>query len=87
MEEPEVNELIEYCNDLESEIIDLKYDLKNSKEDIFRSTLNDIDISIKEIIKLETNPSRFDKEIDYKSLIGNLNNYLEEIKNTYKIRF
>jgi hypothetical protein len=87
IEEPEVSELIDYCNDLESEIIDLRYDLKNNKEETFRSILHDIDISLKEIIKLETNPSRFDKEIDYKSLIGNLNNYLEDAKKIYSIRF
>jgi len=87
IEEPEVSELIDYCNDLESEIIDLRYDLKNNKEETFRSILHDIDISLKEIIKLETNPSRFDKEIDYKFLIGNLNNYLEDAKKIYRIRF
>lgn len=87
MDEPEVNELIDYCNDLESELLDLRYDLRNSKEEAFRSILSDIDISLKEIIRLEKNPSRFDKEIDYKSLISNLNNYIEDSKRIYNVKF
>lgn len=86
MEEPEVEELIEYCRELEDSLIESDQKSQYNKESHLLPVVSDIYRSVKEIINRENNPSRFDEEIDYKEAIKNLDSYLEEIKKIYSLR-
>jgi len=76
---------------LEGEIFELQFKLKecHDKELTYKQLLSEIGNSIDEIIELEIENERFrlDAEIDYKSCISNLKNYLQEYKRVYKINF
>ena len=76
---------------LEGEIFELQFKLKecHDKELTYKQLLSEIRNSIDEIIELEMENERFrlEAEIDYKSCITNLKNYLQEYKRVYKLRF
>lgn len=76
---------------LEGEIIDLKFELKNSKdkEHIYISILSDIDESLKLLFKQKEEIERFnfEEEIDYEKCLINLKNILNEYKRLYRIDF
>lgn len=77
--------------ELEGEIVDLKFDLKRSrdKELIYLDILSNIDLSIKELVNREKENERFNlgEIIDYKEAVINLQNALNEYKRVYKINF
>ena len=74
---------------LEEEIIELKYQLKKSKdkEMIYLDILSNIYSGLKTLFKREEENKRFDMgdTIDYRDNIVNLQNSLNEYKKIYKL--
>ena len=81
----------EKIQELEREIVDLKFDLKRSKDKelIYLDILSNVDLSIKELVNREKENERFNlgETIDYKEAVINLQNALNEYKRVYKINF
>lgn len=80
----------EKIEQLESEIVDLKFDLKKSKdkEMIYLDILSNIDTSLKVLFKREEENERFNlgDDIDYRECILNLQSSINEYKRVYKLR-
>jgi UTP-glucose-1-phosphate uridylyltransferase len=80
---------IEKIDLLEEEIIELKYQLKKSKdkEMVYLDILSNIDSGLKTLFKREEENKRFDMGdvIDYRENILNLQNSLNEYKKIYKL--
>jgi hypothetical protein len=76
--------------ELEGIIIDLKFDLKKSrdKEMIYLDILSNIDNSLKVLFKREEENERFDlgDDVNYRECIVNLKNALDDYKDIYKLR-
>lgn len=77
--------------ELEGDIVDLKFDLKQSKdkEIIYKDILFNIELSLNELIKRDQENERFNlgEVIDYKEAVINLKKSLDEYKRVYKLRF
>lgn len=80
----------EKIEQLESEIVDLKFDLKKSKdkEMIYLDILSNIDTSLKILFKREEENERFNlgDDVDYRECILNLQSAMNEYKRVYKLR-
>lgn len=76
---------------LESEIVDLKFDLKKSKdkEMIYLDILSNIDNSLKMLFKREEENNRFNlgENIDFRESVVNLKSAMDEYKRVFKLRF
>ena len=76
--------------ELEGIIINLKFDLKKSKdkEMIYLDILSNIDNSLKVLFKREEENERFDlgDDVNYRECIVNLKNALDDYKDIYKLR-
>ena len=76
--------------ELESLIVDLKFDLKKSKdkEMIYLDILSNIDNSLKVLFKREQENERFNlgDDVNYRECIENLKSALDEYKRVYKLR-
>ena len=73
---------------LEGEIVDLKFQLKQSKdkEIVYLDILTNIDISLKQLEQQQKENARFRfEEIDYKLCFENLRLSMNEYKRVYKI--
>lgn len=68
LNEPEVEELIEYCRELEDEIIELKQDDTSLNETILKEMIHEIKNGCDEILN--------SNDIDYNQAIQNLRNYI-----------
>ena len=83
MEEDKIEEL-------EGEIIELKFQLQKSKdkEMIYLDILSNIDTSLKVLFKREQENERFNlgDDVDYRECIVNLKSSLDEYKRVYKLR-
>jgi hypothetical protein len=81
------NEKIE---ELEGLIVDLKFDLKKSKDKelIYLDILSNIDNSLKVLFKREQENERFNlgDDVDYRECVANLKSSLDEYKRVYKLR-
>jgi hypothetical protein len=75
---------------LESEIVDLKFDLKKSKdkEMIYLDILSNIDNSLRILFQREQENERFNlgDNINYRDSILNLQSSINEYKRVYKLR-
>lgn len=79
MDEPEVEELINYCENLEDDVVELNYQLNNNKEKVLKEMVNDILKSCNAIQKEQEEhlrfgypPANFEKAIEHlKSYILN----------------
>ena len=75
---------------LESEIVDLKFDLKKSKdkEMIYLDILSNIDNSLRILFKREQENERFNlgDDINFRESVVNLKNAMDEYKRVYKLR-
>jgi hypothetical protein len=84
-------ELTEKIDLLEDEIIELKYQLKKSrdKEYVYLDILSTIEESLKVFFKEEEENNRFgfNDEIDYRECIVNLKKSLDEYKRVNNLRF
>jgi hypothetical protein len=80
----------EYIEKLESEIVDLKFDLKKSKdkEMIYLDILSNIDLSLRTMFKREEENNRFNlgDNIDFRESVVNLKSAMDEYKRVYKLR-
>ena len=78
-------------SELEGEIIELKYQLKISKdkEVIYKELLSEIDNSLNEIFKQEQEIERFhfDEKIDYRECLVNLKKSFQECRRVYRVDF
>ena len=76
---------------LEGEIVELKYDLRKSRdnEKFYKEILSEIDSSIKLLFEQEKEIERFglDEEINYRECIVNLQKSLNEYNRVYRINF
>jgi UTP-glucose-1-phosphate uridylyltransferase len=81
---------VEKIDLLEEEIIELKYQLKKSKdkEMVYLDILSNIDSGLKTLFKREEENKRFDMGdvIDYRENVVNLQNSLNEYKKIYKLK-
>ena len=77
--------------ELEGDIVDLRFDLKKSKdkEIIYKDILFNIELSLNELFKREQENERFSlgENIDYKEAVVNLKKSLDEYKRVYKLIF
>ena len=82
---------IEKIDQLEEEIIELKYQLKKSKDKelIYKEILSDVDHSIKTLFKRESENDRFGlgETFNYRENMLNLKSALDEFKRIYNLRF
>ena len=76
--------------ELEGLIVDLKFDLKKSKdkEMIYLDILSNIDNSLRVLFKREQENERFNlgDNVNYRECIVNLKNALDDYKDIYKLR-
>jgi len=81
------NEKIE---ELEGLIVDLKYDLKKSKDKelIYLDILSNIDLSLRTMFKREEENNRFNlgDNIEFRESVVNLKSAMDEYKRVYKLR-
>ena len=81
---------VEKIEQLESEIVDLKFDLKKSKdkETIYIDILSNIDYSLRILFKREQENERFNlgDDINFRESVVNLKNAMDEYKRVYKLR-
>lgn len=79
MDEPEVIELIEYCQELEGEFIENKIDNTYNKDHMLKSMLSDILSSCREYEQNKILKDRYPElynELDVDSLVINLMDYI-----------
>jgi len=87
LEDSCVINLIEYRQDLEGQVMELNSKTVYNKEDKLISILSDIDLSVKETLRLDSEQERFGQEqVDFKIAIINLSKYIDDIKRTYKLK-
>jgi hypothetical protein len=76
--------------DIEDELIELKFQLKESKDKEMKylAILQDIDNSLKDIFKREEENGRFNlgETFDFREACVNLKNYINDCKRIYKIK-
>ncbi len=81
---------LEKIDSLEEEIIELKYQLKKSKdkEMIYLDILSNIDGALKTLFKREEENERFNlgDVVNYRENIVNLKDSLDDYKRIYKLR-
>lgn len=86
LDEPEVQELLEYCERLEDELVDLKFEKEKSKELIMLDMIKEVIKGCKAIEKEQLEHERFGYEApNYQATISNLKSYILEICRINKI--
>lgn len=86
LDEPEVQELLEYCEKLEDELVDFKFEKNKNKELIMLDMLKEVIKGCKAIEKEQLEHERFGYETpNYQATISNLKNYILEICKINKI--
>ena len=82
---------MESIEELQAEIIDLKFDLKKSKDKelIYLDILNNIQISLEDLFERERENEMLYivEDIDYREALVNLNKSLQEYKRVYRVNF
>ncbi len=80
LDEPEVQELLDYCDRLEDELVDFKFEKENNKQLIMLDMLKEVIKGCNAIEKEQLEHERFGYEApDYRSTISNLKSYILEI--------
>lgn len=80
LDEPEVQALLEYCDRLEDELVDLKFEKTNNKELIMLDMLREVIKGCKAMEKEQLEHERFGFEApNYSESITNLKQYILEI--------
>ena len=84
MDEPEVQELIDYCQELEGYMLD-KAD--NTKEILLKELVRDILTSCRDTLKDDEESIRFNEipRVDFKETIENLSEYVKDYLRDHKI--
>jgi hypothetical protein len=79
LDEPEVDELIAYCEQLQDEIVDFKFEKDNNKQLIMLDMLKEVIKGCNAIETEQTEHERFGYEApNYQATISNLKNYILE---------
>jgi hypothetical protein len=80
LDEPEVMQLLEYCEKLQDEIIDHKFDKQQDKQLILLDIIREIIKGCNEVEKEQMKHERFGYEApNYQATISNLKSYILEI--------
>lgn len=88
MKEPEVQELIDYCQELEGQVISRNIDDVYDKELIYLEMIRDIYNSCNDIGEQEMLNERYPNEfpqVDYKEMVVNLKIYIEKMARENKL--
>lgn len=86
-DEPEVQELIDYCRDLEDQVIDTKQTKQFSSESELTVLVREIYGSLKDVQKEQMEHERWGFDApDYKQSIQNLHDYLLQFSKDYNFR-
>jgi len=89
MDQPEVIELIEYCQELEGEVIEKKIDNTYNKDHMLKTMLSDILSSCREYEENKILKDRYPElynELDANSLVKNLMDYIITMNNKNNLR-
>ncbi|MCI9846136.1 hypothetical protein [Flavobacterium pectinovorum] len=79
LEEPEVTQLLDYCDELQDEIVEFKFQKINNKELAMLDMLREVIKGCNEIEKEQMEHQRFGYDApDYQATISNLKNYIYE---------
>lgn len=79
LDEPEIELLIEYCEKLQDEIIDFKFEKNNNKELVMLDMLKEVIKGCNAIEKEQAEHERFGYEApNYRETISNLKKYVLE---------
>jgi hypothetical protein len=86
LEEPEVLELLDYCEKLEDELVDFKFEKEQNKELIMLDMIKEVIKGCNAIEKEQLEHERFGYEApNYQETISNLKSYILEICKINKI--
>jgi hypothetical protein len=89
MDQPEVIELIEYCQELEGEVLEKKIDNTYNKEHMLKTMLSDILSSCREYEENKILKDRYPElynELDAYSLVKNLMEYIITMNDKNNLR-
>jgi hypothetical protein len=88
MDNPEVQELIDYCVDLEGQVVEKNIEDTYSKEEIYLQMLKDIYDSCIKTITDDQLAERFKEtpRVDFRESVINLKKYMEAVSQMYGIR-
>ena len=80
LDEPEVQELLDYCEKLEDEIVEFKFEKNKNKELIMLDMIKEVIKGCNTIEKEQLEHERFGYEApNYQDTIKNLKNYILEV--------
>lgn len=87
IDHPEVDELIEYCRELEGKVIEKKIDDTYNKEEIYLQVLKDIYDSCDKTLTDDYFSERFKEtpRVDFKEAVVNLKKYMDSISQMYRM--
>ena len=87
IEHPEVQELIDYCRELEGKFMEAEINKQYDKEDILINVIRDIKESCEQTINDNEESIRFNEtpRVDFEKSVVNLKKYIETINALYKI--
>ena len=86
LDEPEVQELLEYCERLEDELMDFKFEKTNNKELLMLDMIREVIKGCNAMEKEQLEHERFGFEApNYSEAISNLKTYILEICKDNKI--
>ncbi len=86
LDEPEVEELIDYCEQLQDEIVEFNYQKTINKELAMKDMLSEILKACNDIQKKQAEATRFGLDSpDFEASIKNLKNYINERCNDERI--
>jgi hypothetical protein len=86
LDEPEVQELLDYCERLEDELVDLKFEKEKNKELIMLDMIKEVIKGCNAIQKEQLEHERFGYEApNYQATISNLKSYILDICRINKI--
>jgi hypothetical protein len=87
IEHPEVQELIDYCRELEGKVMEVDINKQYDKEDILINVIRDIKESCEQTINDNEESIRFNEipRVDFEKSVVNLKKYIETINALYKI--
>lgn len=88
MDEPEVEALLEYCEILEEELVDLKFEKNDNKQLILLDMIKEVMKGCNAIEKEQMEYERFGFEApDYQETVSNLKSYIQEFAGLIKFGF
>ncbi len=77
LDEPEVEKLLEYCEELENQIVDFKFEKDKNKELIMLDMIREVIKGCESVEKEQAEHERFGYEApNYQETIRNLKNYI-----------